>query len=102
MNKLRLKAPIIKENPNSVLVILRHEKLASPEQLVIEYLKAHETIKNREGREVTGIQSENTMKNVFYRLRDNGFIILVTPGKYWKKTKDFDTLVASQFSEISE
>ena len=102
MNKLRLKAPIIKENPNSVLVILRHEKLASPEQLVIEYLKTHETIKNREGREVTGIKSENTMKNVFYKLRDNGFIMLVTPGKYWKKTENFDNLVASQFSEINE
>ncbi len=38
MAKLRLKEPIIKENDNSVLVIIKHEKLASPEELVVDYL----------------------------------------------------------------
>jgi ATP-dependent DNA helicase RecG len=46
MQKLRLKVPTIEERDNSVMVTLRHEKLASPEQLVMEYLENHEEITN--------------------------------------------------------
>ncbi len=80
MRKLRLKPPEIRETENSVLVVIRHETLASPEDAVIEYLKNNQEITNRIGRDITGIQSENTMKNVFYRLRDKGLIEQV-PGK---------------------
>ena len=45
MAKLRLKAPEIKETENSVLVIIKHEKLASPEELIVEYLQNHDSIK---------------------------------------------------------
>lgn len=38
MHKLRLKKPEIIEKEDSLLVILRHEPLGSPEQLVMEYL----------------------------------------------------------------
>lgn len=74
MSKLRLKRPEFKETEQSVIVTLRHESLASPEQLVMEYLKDHEEITNQIARDITGIKSENTMKNVFYRLRNNGQI----------------------------
>lgn len=80
MEKLRLKQPIIEERDNSVVVILRHEKLASPEQLVMEYLQAHNEITNLTARDLTGIRSENSMKDVFYRLRDRGLLEPV-PGK---------------------
>lgn len=70
MDKLRLKQPIIEERENSVVVTLRHESLGSPEQLVMEYLEKQSEISNGIGREITGIRSENTMKEVFYRLRD--------------------------------
>lgn len=70
MDKLRLKAPIVEEREHSVVVVLRHESLGSPEQLVMEYLDSHDEITNSIGRELTGIKSENTMKEVFYRLRD--------------------------------
>lgn len=91
MRKLRLKPPEIKENDNSVLVVIRHESLASPEEAVMEYLENNEEITNRIGREITGIQSENTMKNVFYRLRDSESIEPV-PGKHgpisaWRKKR---------------
>jgi ATP-dependent DNA helicase RecG len=46
MEKLRLKAPSIEERDNSILVTLRHEKLASPEQLVLEYVETHQEITN--------------------------------------------------------
>ena len=51
MEKLRLKAPIIEETETSVLVTIKHERLASPEELVVEYLQHHDSIKNAVGRE---------------------------------------------------
>lgn len=80
MKALRLKPPIIIEKESSVLVIIPHEPLSSPEELVMEYLKTHDEIKNKEAREVTGIKSENLMKNVFLRLKKNN-IIEPVPGK---------------------
>lgn len=102
MTKLRLKVPQIEEKENSVLVTIKHEKLASPEELIVGYLLEHDTIKNGTGRTVTGIKSENTMKNVFYRLRDRGFIKLVHGYNYWIKTENFDRLVREQFANLLE
>lgn len=80
MDKLRLKKPLIEERESSVVVILRHEGLGSPEQLVMEYLGKNPEITNSIGRDLTGIKSENTMKQVFYRLRDRGQIEQI-PGR---------------------
>lgn len=89
MEKLRLKRPEFVETESSVLVTLKHESLASPEQIVIAYLEDHEEITNQIAREITGIKSENTMKNVFYRLRDRGELVQApkVPGKKhsWRK-----------------
>lgn len=74
MEKLRLKKPEFEETANGFLVTLKHESLASPETIVLEYLKVNEEITNQQARELTGIKSENTMKNVFYRLRNLGEI----------------------------
>jgi len=84
MEKLRLKPPIIEERDNSVLVVLRHESLGSPEQLVMDYLKEHKEITNSIARDLTGIKSENTMKEVFYKLRDRDLLEPV-PEKFGKK-----------------
>lgn len=65
MNKLRLRYPEIVELENSVLVYIRHERLASPEDMVREYLETHNEITNSQGRALTGIKSENSMKRVF-------------------------------------
>ena len=100
MTKLRLKVPKIEERDNYVLVTIKHEKLASPEELIVEYLLENDTVRNSVGRTVTGIKSENTMKNVFYRLRDRGFIKLVPGYNYWIKTDAFDTLVQAQFGNL--
>lgn len=80
MTKLRLKEPVITEKDNSVLVIIKHEKLASPEEMVMEYMQDHDEITNMIGRVLTGIKSENTMKRVFWKLRDKDFLEQV-PGK---------------------
>lgn len=97
MTKLRLKVPEIKETENTVLVIIKHEKLASPEELIVEYLKKHDSVKNAVGRSVTGIKSENTMKNVFYRLKKSGYIELIRGQNVWIKTEKFDELIKEQF-----
>jgi len=41
---------------------------------VLEYLSNNDTISNRIARKITGIDSENAMKMVFYRLRDRGLL----------------------------
>lgn len=68
MQRLKLKPPEIQQTKHSVVVHLRHEPLASPEEAVMEYVAEHEEINNTTGRELTGIRSENSMKDVFKRL----------------------------------
>jgi len=80
MKKLRLKEPEIEERENSVVVHIAHAPLASPEDTVIQYLESHDEITNSIGRDLTGIRSENTMKEVFYRLAKRKLIERV-PGK---------------------
>lgn len=80
MQKLRLKAPVIEESENSVRVDIRHDPMASPEESVMDYLENHEQIKNGIARELTGITSENSMKDVFLRLAKRELIERV-PGK---------------------
>ena len=91
MAKLRLKEPVIEEKENSVLVIIKHEKLASPEEIVVEYLLKNERITNKIGRSITGIKSENSMKRVFWSLRNAGMVYMVGAGSAaaWQKTDDF-------------
>lgn len=89
MTKLKLKPPIIKEDLNSVTLIIRHEPLARPEEMVLNYLETHAEISNAKARQLTGIESGDSMKRVFYRLRDSKLIEPV-PGKYgtrssWRK-----------------
>jgi ATP-dependent DNA helicase RecG len=80
MKKLRLKEPEIEERESSVVVHIAHAPLASPEDTVLEYLETHDEITNSVGRDLTGIRSENTMKEVFYRLNKRKLIERV-PGK---------------------
>lgn len=76
----KLQSPILEENKNYVVVTLPHTPLATPEEGVMEYLSSHDEIKNGIAREITGIRSENQMKEVFYRLRSKKLIERV-PGK---------------------
>lgn len=84
MEKLRLAPPIVQDNENSVTVTLKHESLGSPEQIIMEYMAHHEEITNSIGRDITGIKSENSMKEVFYRLRNRGLLEMV-PDKFGNK-----------------
>lgn len=80
MRNLRLKDPVVSERDNSVLVQIKHERLASAEDIIMEYLENNPLITNRVARGLTGIKSENSMKVVFWRLRDRNLIRQV-PGR---------------------
>lgn len=93
MRNLRLKEPVVVEQENSVVVQIKHERLASAEDIIMEYLDNpdNKMITNRVARGLTGIKSENSMKNVLLRLRDRGLTRQV-PGKSgfasaWEKAK---------------
>jgi ATP-dependent DNA helicase RecG len=75
ISELRLKKPEIIENENSVSVIIKHEPLASPSVLIMEYLETHEEIHNSKAREITGIKSADAIKSHFYKLQNRGLII---------------------------
>lgn len=74
MKKLQLKDPVISELPHSVLVNIRHEKLASPEQMIMDYLQSNDQITNRIVRDLSGIGSENKVKTIFQGLMKRGQI----------------------------
>lgn len=80
MEKLKLKPPTVIQRENTVLVVIKHEPLASPEQLVLDYLTTNPEINNTKGREVCHIGSENKMKRVFERLIERNLIERI-PGR---------------------
>lgn len=77
MKDWRLKEPIIKVEGNYVKVTIAHNPIASPEETIIEFLEHNPQIKNSQARALTGIKSENKMKRVFYKLRNEKQIIPV-------------------------
>ena len=77
MANLRLQPPEVYERENSVFVCIKHEPLASVEATIMEYLNNHANITNKIARHETGIQSEGTIKEAFYRLKDRQLIELV-------------------------
>ncbi|MGW1549988.1 SEC-C metal-binding domain-containing protein [Streptomyces sp. NPDC002346] len=91
MAEAKLQSPIFSIEGNYFIVELGHTPLARPHEIVMEYLDNHDEITNSIGRSLTGITSENTMKEVFYALRNAGQIEMV-PGKRgnksaWQKTQ---------------
>src|SRR5581483_6960058 len=85
MRRHQLKDPQIVQLPNAVLVNIRHEPLASHEELVIEYLKRHAEINNTKAREICFVNSESIIKRLFIRMMQAGMIERV-PGTVGRGT----------------
>jgi ATP-dependent DNA helicase RecG len=68
MRSLKLKAPEITETANAVVVTIRHETLASPEEMILEFLGKNDEISNSVVRSLTGIGSENKVKRIFQKM----------------------------------
>jgi ATP-dependent DNA helicase RecG len=90
MKEFGLKSPSITEEGNYVKVVLPHLPLAAPTVAIMDFLKSHDQITNRQARDVTGIKSENLVKIEFYKLRDEGHIErvpeLAGPKSAWRLT----------------
>ncbi len=93
MKQMQLKEPKIEETESSVIVTIKHERLADAETVVWEYLQSHNTISNETARLLTGITDANKMKRVFYRLRDQGKIQIVDGTKssatLWERAQSY-------------
>lgn len=79
MREMKLQPPTVEQVGGYVTVILKHEPLASPEEIIVQYLQENVQIKNRTARNLCSIGSENKMKGILQRLVRNGVIELV-PG----------------------
>ena len=74
MRKLKFRDPSIEQKDGWARVTLRHEKLASPEELICDYLRNNSEINNSKAREITFIGSENSVKRIFNRMMGSGII----------------------------
>jgi len=74
MREMKLKDPVIVQDGGYVKVTLRHERLASPEEIILDYLRSHDEIANREAREICYIGSENKMKRILQQMVSKGLI----------------------------
>jgi ATP-dependent DNA helicase RecG len=93
MQQLGLKEPTIAERDSDLLVTIRHEPLASPEEAIMDYLEKHKSIKNKKAREITYISADYRIKSIFGQMQEKGLIEQV-PGTrtsstaYRKKAKE--------------
>ncbi len=74
MHKMGLKEPVVHNLESAVLVVIRHETLASPEVVILEHLENHDTIRNKEARELCHIQGDYVVKELFKKLSDRQLI----------------------------
>ncbi|MBT2514520.1 ATP-binding protein [Arthrobacter sp. ISL-30] len=71
MRSLELKDPDIIDTGSSVLVVIKHESLAAPESRIVEHLKAHGTINNREARVLLSRpEADRSVRRLFTKLTD--------------------------------
>lgn len=74
MNELGLKDPELTERGNDVLVVIKHEPLASPEETIMRHLESNPSIKNAQARELTGVKMDYQMKAIFSKMEQAGLI----------------------------
>ncbi len=92
MQLLNLGKPEISETEGSVIVRLKHEPLASKEELILKYLEINEEINNTTARGVCNVQSDSVVRKLFHSMITAGVLekVPATRGKgtkYRAKTK---------------
>lgn len=87
LKKAGLIPPKFEEKENSFVVTIKHQQLASVEDVILDYLRAQpeSTITNRQVRELSGEDDINKVKKALQRLRKVGDITPVDP-----KARPFD------------
>jgi ATP-dependent DNA helicase RecG len=74
MRELKLKDPIFEQKPNTVLVKLLHEPLATYEEIIVNYLAEYDRINNSKARNICREGSENKIKRTFEKMMKSGLI----------------------------
>ncbi|MEA5508027.1 ATP-binding protein [Halotia wernerae UHCC 0503] len=76
MEKLRLKKPIIKQGQNSVIIIIPHEPLDSPAEIIMAYLSSEEgrVITKSLASKICCIPNEYKMRKILKDLSNQGII----------------------------
>ncbi len=74
MQQLNLGRPDIEETDSSVIVRLKHEPLASKEELIINFLKKFGTINNTTARQVCNVPSDSIVRKLFHSMISAGEI----------------------------
>jgi ATP-dependent DNA helicase RecG len=74
MTNLGLKPPSFAEIENSFIVTIKHEKLATAELTIMEYLETHDTVNNKQARKLTFVHEDWRMKSIFSRMEDKKMI----------------------------
>jgi ATP-dependent DNA helicase RecG len=97
MEELGLKPPVISQLENAVVVTIKHETLASPEEAIMDYLQTHDTINNRQARQISHVRADYQMKTIFKNMEHADLIEQVpntrTSGtKYRKKSSPLGTV----------
>ena len=71
--------PDMQELDNAFMVVVKHKKLASLQELAMEFLEDNEFIRNRDLRKVSGEESENKVKKALQKLRKDDLIVVHDP-----------------------
>ncbi|MED5018244.1 ATP-binding protein [Paenibacillus chibensis] len=77
LKKVGLVEPLIEETDNAVVITLRHERIATLEQIIMDYLQSNPYVTNKIVRELSGNSDINKVKQALQRLRKEGKIQLV-------------------------
>jgi ATP-dependent DNA helicase RecG len=87
MTALGLEKPTFKETDNGFLVTIKHEKLATAELAIMDYLEQNETINNKRARKITFIQEDWRIKAIFGEMEKKKMIkrIGATAGTRYRK-----------------
>lgn len=86
MQDLNLGRPEIRETDASVVVVLKHEPLASKEEIIINFIKNNNYINNSTARKVCSVQSDSIIRKIFKKMMESELIEKV-PGTRGKGTK---------------
>ncbi len=103
MTALGLEPPIFKETEHSFLVTIKHEKLATAELAIMEYLESNDTINNKQARKITFIHEDWRVKSIFRGMEEKKMIKQVegtktSATKYKKRTPADDQQTEFQLS----